>query len=125
MKKLEEIIEGLEKYIGKDHVEKRGLDKYFINSNLTLINEMELLPIYLVSIDDEIYFADYGNTFESLNIDYEKLDNAKKKIIQNIVNKYDVELEEGNLLLKADQEMIYLSYNIFVMCILAIEAIVN
>ena len=118
MGKIEKYKELLENYIGKEKIVKLSKDKYFINTNLVLFNTSDLLPVYLVQICEEIFFADFGYCFANL-----KTDNLK-----NVIEKISTALEKSNLIIDEDSlvmnttlETLYKDFNFFVATIMCIQ----
>lgn len=113
---IEEYVENLAKQLGKENLIKQGVGRYFVRSNLVLIDSFDQLPVYLTEVGDNVYFVDFGVALED-----KKLDSDKLVLLTKELSRFDVTLEEGSLSLKSSKELIFLNYNIFVMALSYIQ----
>ena len=113
---LEECIEELEKYIGKDRIEKEAVGLYHIESDLMLIDDDSSLPISLVEILDILCFADYGSILKEAELTKKEMKQLEKEL-----SKLNVELSDGRLTMETSKETVYQDYNTFVTAISYIQ----
>ena len=113
---LEECIEELSKYIGKERIKKDAVGLYLINSNLMLIDDDKILPISLVEIIDTLCFGDYGAILEEAELTNKEMEQLEKEL-----SKINVKLKHGKLTMKTSKETIYQDYNTFVTAISYIQ----
>ena len=98
MENLKDITESLKNYAKNIQIRECAKNKYFINTGLFLIASGDILPIYLVEYNGRTYFADYGGTLKSLNVDFDKLDTKTQLLIKQKLS--DLEVEFDGLTLK-------------------------
>ena len=113
---LEECLKELEKYIGKNKIIKQGVSRYYINSDLILLDDDAVLPISLVEIIDTLYFSDYGGTLEEAELTDKEMEQLAKEL-----SKFNIELSNGSLTMETSKETVYQDYNTFVTAISYIQ----
>ena len=113
---LEECLKELEKHVGKDKIKKSGISRYFIDSDLMLLDDDTGLPISLVEILDILCFADYGSILKEA-----ELTNKEMKQLEKELSKFNVELSDGRLTMETSKETVYQDYNTFVTAISYIQ----
>lgn len=116
--KIEEVVSALQGHIGKDKIELVSRNKYFVDSGLMLLSNADSLPIYIVEIDDKCYFADYGETCESLNL------SENNKRYNDLVSEcgiWGIDLNNGRLSVEIEDDP-YVDYNKFVLCQMIIQS---
>ena len=109
---IEEYVENLAKQLGKEKLEKQGVGRYFVKSDLVLIDSFDQLPVFLTEVGENVYFVDFGYTLENIN-----LNESDIAILTKQLSKFNISLEDGSLSMKTSKDLIYLNYNIFVMAI--------
>ena len=113
---IEECLEELEKYIGKNKIIKQGVGRYYINSDLILLDDDAVLPISLVEIIDFLSFVDFGGTLKEAELTDKEMEQLAKEL-----SKLNVKLKDGRLTMKTSKETVYQDYNTFVTAISYIQ----
>lgn len=109
---IEEYVENLAKQLGKEKLVKQGVGRYFVKSDLVLIDSFDQLPVFLTEVGENVYFVDFGYTLENIN-----LNESDIAILTKHLSKFNISLEDDSLSMKTSKDLIYLNYNIFVMAI--------
>lgn len=109
---IEEYVENLAKQLGKEKLVKQGVGRYFVKSDLVLIDSFDQLPVFLTEVGENVYFVDFGYTLEKTTLDENQIAMLTKQL-----SKFNISLEDGSLSMKTSKDLIYLNYNIFVMAI--------
>ena len=109
---IEEYVENLVKQLGKEKLVKQGVGRYFVKSDLVLIDSFDQLPVFLTEVGENVYFVDFGYTLENIN-----LNESDIAILTKHLSKFNISLEDDSLSMKTSKDLIYLNYNIFVMAI--------
>lgn len=97
--------------------QKVSENRYFIDSNI--IFNGSALPVYLVELGQEVYFADYAQLLKTYHITKEQ-----KFLMGNICKKYGVEFNDFSFLLKV-KDNVYKSYSDFLKVLVACLVIVE
>ena len=104
---IEECIEELAKYIGKDRIKKEAVGLYYIESDLMLIDDDTNLYISLVE-GINLYFIDSNRTLKEIELTVQEMEQLEK-----VINKFNVSLEDGSISMKTSKKTIYQDYNTF------------
>ena len=113
---IEECIEELAKYIGKDRIKKEAVGLYYIESDLMLIDNDSVVSAFLVDVVDFLDFNDYGGTLEEAELTDKEMEQLEKEL-----SKFNIELSNGSLTMKTSKETIYQDYNTFATAISYIQ----
>ena len=113
---IEECIEELAKYIGKKKIEKVSMRRYYIESDLMLIDDDSNLPISLIEVVNFLSFVDYGGVLEEAELTDKEMEQLAKEL-----SKLNVKLKDGRLTMKTSKETVYQDYNTFVTAISYIQ----
>lgn len=109
---IEEYVENLAKQLGKEKLVKQGVGRYFVKSDLVLLDSFDQIPVFLTEIGESVYFVDFGYTLEGQSLNENQIAMFTRQL-----SKFNVSLEDGSLSMKTSKELIYLNYNIFVIAI--------
>ena len=120
--KIEKAVEILEVYIGKDNIKKINSQKYEIETKLIHLGSLDPLKIYLVELNEKLYFADYGYILNEFN--GPKLSEDKFKFLYNFLQKSKINFENNErLFMETNDEKIVFDYNLFVIGISILQSI--
>ena len=123
MNKLELVKSSLASHIGEEKIKIFSPNRYLVDSGLILYNNYDVLPVNLVEVDDKVYFADYGQTLEAFDINFDNLSTAFQEKLTRILKENGIEFDGQSLLKETDNQHAFLDYNIFVKTIIIIEHI--
>lgn len=119
--KINELVIKLSDYIGSINIKKVNEEKYIINTNLMLLNNFDVLKIYLISVNEEFYFCDYGDVFNSvINEHFGEFEN---KFFNRFIKENNIEFEDNRFLMKINPDEIIIDYNKFIRALLLFEMI--
>ncbi len=119
--KINELVIKLSDYIGSINIKKVNEEKYIINTNLMLLNNFDVLKIYLISVNEEFYFCDYGDVFNSvINEHFGEFEN---KFFNRFIKENNIEFEDNRFLIKINPDEIIIDYNKFIRALLLFEMI--
>ncbi len=117
---IDSVAISLANYVGKENVKKINSQKYAINTRLMLIDNFNNLTIYLVKIDNKLYFADFGavvDSFDDPNLPKDKMNQFYK-----FLEKTQIEFEnDERFIMETNDEKVYFDYNIFIMALTYIQ----
>lgn len=120
--KIEKAVETLKVYIGKDSIKKINSQKYEIETKLIHLGSLDPLKIYLVELNEKLYFADYGYILNEFN--GPKLSEDKFKFLYNFLQKSKINFENNErLFMETNDEKIVFDYNLFVIGISILQSI--
>lgn len=120
--KIEKAVETLKVYIGKDSIKKINSQKYEIETKLIHLGSLDPLKIYLVELNEKLYFADYGYILNGFNSP--KLSEDKFKFLYNFLQKSKIDFENNErLFMETNDEKIVFDYNLFVIGISILQSI--
>ncbi len=124
MKSLEEITQSLISYKQNIKIEKQTNNKFFVNTGLFFINTGNILPIYLVNYNGKNYFADYGGTFENLNVEFNKLNLKLKSLIKTKLSDLEVVFDGKTLLMEVIDNYEMGCLNIIICAMMFLQTII-
>lgn len=120
--KIEKAVETLKVYIGKGSIKKINSQKYEIETKLIHLGSLDPLKIYLVELNEKLYFADYGYILNEFNSP--KLSEDKFKFLYNFLQKSKINFENNErLFMETNDEKIVFDYNLFVIGISILQSI--
>lgn len=125
MNKLELVKTNLASHIGEEKIKKIYQNRYLVDCGIILYDNFNSLPINLVEIDNKVYFADYGQTLEGLECDFESISEAKQEKITSLLKDNDIEFDGKSLIKETNAQNAFLDYNKFVKTIILIESIIE
>lgn len=82
-------------------VEKENLNKFSISFPFIYTKSNDRVKIFLVEINNNIYIADYGKTFEDFLAEDNNLDNSVEKI-KNKSKNFNIDVDNYSLIKKTN-----------------------
>lgn len=121
---IEDVVKKLENEKNIIKLNKENDKRYFVDTGYFLINSSNILPIYLVEYNNEIYLADYGQTLEGFNVDFNELNMQTQILIKEKLKDLEVEFDGKTLLMKVVNNYEFGCLNIFVCAIMFLQGLI-
>ena len=122
MSNIEIAVQILTKNIPTLRCDKSAPCKYSIFSGLFLSDGFTSLPIFLVELNNRLYFADYGMTIRAFQNSFDTAGENIKKLAENTLAKLGVTLDGQNITMEVGSDILQ-CYNNFVMSIMFLQAL--